>query len=185
MCPKVSMRWAAGHLPKADRRNNTDPAKWCHKLAAHSEGIVAPQTWMQLAIQGAKKLLTASAATATQSGQTGTPGLTLCTHAAVCSLRMSKVYRQQSSLARVRLKASIGFQATALLLVCGKQQANHTASEETLHFICRHMPGLLIRQAATELSGLLDRAQCRHELMAQGSIQQSRCCSLLSCGRCL
>ena len=43
---------------------------------------------------------------------------TLCKHVALCSLRMSYVYRLQSSLAHVKLNASIGFQAMALLRVC-------------------------------------------------------------------
>jgi hypothetical protein len=43
---------------------------------------------------------------------------TLCTHVALCSLRMSYVYRLQSSLAAVKLKASMGFQATVFVRVC-------------------------------------------------------------------
>lgn len=53
---------------------------------------------------------------ATQAGLHAAP--TLCTHAAACSLRMSYVYRLQSSLAAVKLKASMGFHATAFVRVC-------------------------------------------------------------------
>ena len=48
--------------------------------------------------------------------------------AALCSLRMSYVYKLQSSLATVKLKASMGFQAMLLLLVCntiGKEVLRH------------------------------------------------------------
>ena len=44
--------------------------------------------------------------------------LALCMQAALCSLRMSYVYKLQSSFATVKLKASMGFQAMLLLLVC-------------------------------------------------------------------
>jgi hypothetical protein len=42
----------------------------------------------------------------------------LCTVSAEPSLRMSYVYRQQSSLAAVKLKGSMGFHASALQRVC-------------------------------------------------------------------
>ena len=47
-------------------------------------------------------------------------GLALCMQVALCSLRMSYVYKLQSSFATVKLKASMGFQAMLLLLVCNK-----------------------------------------------------------------
>ena len=45
-------------------------------------------------------------------------GHTLWMHAALWSLRMSYVYRLQSSFAQVKLNASMGFHAMALLRVC-------------------------------------------------------------------
>ena len=59
--------------------------------------------------------------------------------AALCSLRMSYVYKLQSSLATVKLKASMGFQAMLLLLVC------NTIDEELLRHPQFLMPQLTIQ----------------------------------------
>jgi len=63
----------------------------------------------------------------------GGKGLTLCMHAALCSLRMSYVYRLQSSFATVKLNASMGFHAMLLHLVCKAQRISQLQLQEYTH----------------------------------------------------